>query len=175
VVGAASLFLGFPLGLLWWLVAPLARIEKRADGVFAAGLQTETAVAADGWFAVCAICAGAIVAVATAFLLRRQRLGALAGLATGGVLGSVVAWRLGVLLGPSSIEASATAARNGARFDGPLDLSALGVLLAWSMAAVVVFFAAVAGLDAGLAEDTMSVGTDGASGDVPPEGLQDRS
>ena len=104
-------------------------------------------MAADGWFVVCAMVAGAVAALLAAFLLR-ERLAALAGLIVGGVLGSVLAWRIGALLGPPSVEASAAAARVGARFDGPLDLSAMGVLLAWPVAATVVYFAAVAGLDA---------------------------
>lgn len=170
-----SLLVGIPLGLLWWLVAPLARVEKRADGVFAAGLQTETAVAADGWFAVLAMGAGAVVALSAALLLRPARLGALLGLAAGGILGSAVAWRIGELLGPASVEASAAAASNGARFDGPLDLSARGVLLAWSVTAVVVFFAAVAGLDAGGRDDPVPAGADPVPEDAPPGSPQDRS
>lgn len=142
-----SLATGLPLGLVWWLVTPLARLEKRGDGVFAVGLREEAAVAADGWFAVSAVVAGAVTAVLVAIMVRR-RLAGLAGLAVGGVLGSVLAWRFGALLGPPSVEASAAAVRVGTRFDAPLDLSAMGVLLAWPMAATVVYFAAVAGLDA---------------------------
>lgn len=142
-----SLAAGIPLGLAWWVLTPLARLENRAEGVFAVGLREEAAVAADGWFAACALVAGAVTAALVAFLVH-HRLAGLAGLAIGGVLGSVLAWRLGSLLGPPSIEASAVSARVGGRFDGPLDLSALGVLLAWPMAAMVVYFAIVAGLDA---------------------------
>lgn len=139
---------GIPLGLVWWLVAPVARLVKRPEGVFAVGSHTETAIAADGWFAILALVTGVVAALLAAFLLRDHRLGALAGLAVGGLLGSLVAWRLGVLLGPPAISDSAAGLANQARFDGPLEISAMGVLLAWSLAAVVTFFAAVAGLDA---------------------------
>lgn len=142
---AGSVVAGFPVGLVWWLVTPLARLEKRADGVFAVGRQAETAVAADGWFAVCGLVAGAVVAVVAAVLVRR-RLAGLVGLAVGGVLGSLVAWFVGRLLGPGPLTDSAQALRIGERFDGPLDVSAPGVLLAWSMSAVAAYFAAVAGL-----------------------------
>lgn len=135
------------VGLVWWLVTPLAALEKRGAGVFSVGGSAETSIAADGWFAVCALTAGAVAAVLTATLLREDRLGALAGLVVGGLLGSVVAWRFGVLLGPGPVEESVAALRDGARFEGPLDLSALGVLLAWSTTAVIAFFAAVAGID----------------------------
>jgi len=152
LVTVLSSAVGVLVGLAWWLLTPLARLENRADGVFAVGLREEAAVAADGWFAACAVVAGAVTAALVAFLVH-QRLAGLAGVAIGGVLGSVLAWRLGSLLGPPSIEASAVSARVGARFDGPLDLSALGVLLAWPMAATVVYFAIVAGLDARHAQD----------------------
>ena len=145
-----------PLGLVWWLVSPLARLEKRADGVFAVGRGEEAAVAADGWFAICAVLVGVLAAVLVAFLVHR-RLAGLAGLAVGGVLGSVLAWQIGALLGPPSVEASVAAARVGARFDGPLDLSALGVLLAWPMAAAVAYFAVVAGLEAPSHQETPQV------------------
>ncbi len=147
MVVVGSLGAGLPLGLVWWRVAPLARLVKRDDGVFAVGMSEETAVAADGLFALCAVLVGIVVAVLVAARVRR-RLAGLGGLAVGGVLGSVLAWQVGALLGPPSIDSSAAAARVGERFDGPLDLSALGVLLAWPMAATVVYVAMVAGLDA---------------------------
>jgi len=147
LVTVLSSAVGLLLGLVWWLVTPLARLENRADGVFGVGRQAETAVAADGWFAVCGLVAGVVVALVAAFLVR-ERLAALVGLAVGGLLGSVVAWRVGAFLGPGPIQDTADGLQVGVRFDGPLDISALGVLLAWSMAAVAAFFAAVAGLDA---------------------------
>ena len=153
LVTVLSSAVGVLLGLVWWLVTPLARLEKRADGVFGVGRQAETAVAADGWFAVCGLVAGVVVALVAAFLVR-ERLAALVGLAAGGVLGSVVAWRVGALLGPGPLQETAEILKVGQRFDGPLTISALGVLLAWSMAAVAAFFAAVAGLDANRPDHT---------------------
>lgn len=115
--------------------------------MFAEGGSPETSIAADGWFAVCALVAGVLAAVVSGALLPERRLGVLAGLTLGGIGGSLVAWRLGVLLGPPSVEESAAALRDGTRFQGPLELSALGVLLAWSMASAIAFFAAVAGVE----------------------------
>lgn len=134
-------------GVVWWLVSPLARYEKETGGVIGVGRESETAIAADGWFAVTAVVVGVLAGLAVAFLARGDRLVALVGLTLAGLLGSLVAWRVGVALGPASIDTQAAGLQAGTRFDGPLRLSALGVLLVWPTASVIVFFAAVAGLD----------------------------
>jgi hypothetical protein len=139
-----------PVGLLWWLVAPLPRIAKRADGLYRVGGEgNESAIAADGWFAVLAVLAGVLAALVVYLLTRPGRVLPLVGLAVGGLLGAVVAWRFGALLGPGPINSTARGLKVGARFDAPLDVSALGVLLAWPLAAVVTYFAVSAGSDPG--------------------------
>ncbi len=144
-------------GVVWWLVSPLARFEKAAGGAVGVGQASETAIAADGWFAVTALVVGVLAGLAVAFLARGDRLAALVGLTLAGLLGSLVAWRVGEALGPASIEVQAAGLRTGTRFDGPLNLSALGVLLVWPTASVIVFFAAVAGLDTATKPDESSV------------------
>ena len=146
LVGAGCAVAGVLVGIVWRLVVPLAVLKKDPTGVLQVG-GAETEVAADGWFAVCAAVAGVLSAVLAVALLRRGRLGALLGLAAGGLVGAVVAWRVGLLLSPPEITASARSARVGDTFEGPLRISAIGVLLAWPTAAVITFFAIVAGLD----------------------------
>jgi hypothetical protein len=53
------------------------------------------------------------------------------------------------VLGPEALDVSTAAAQVGDRFPGPLRLSAYGVLLAWPTAAVIAYFAAVAGVESG--------------------------
>jgi hypothetical protein len=149
LVVAVSLPVGLVMGLVWWAVTPLAQLEKRPSGVFLVGGGSETSIAADGWFAVIGLVIGAAAALLAAVLLRRNRLGVLLGLALGGLLGSVVAWRFGVLLGPPGLAEASAAAEVGDRFDAELQLSAVGVLLAWPTAAVIAYFAAVAGVESG--------------------------
>ncbi len=61
------------------------------------------------------------------------------GLAAGSLLASVIGWRLGVRLGPSSdVAAHARAVGKGVVFDAPLKLAAKGMLLAWPLAAMAV-------------------------------------
>jgi hypothetical protein len=146
LVGLGCAVAGVVVGVVWRVVVPLAELKKTASGVLQVG-GAETEVAADGWFAVCAALAGVLAAVAAALLLRSGRLGALVGLAAGGLVGAVVAWRVGLLLSPPEIAAAAKVARVGDTFEGPLRMSAYGVLLAWPTAAVITFFAVVAGLD----------------------------
>lgn len=146
-VALGVLVTGVPIGVLWWLVAPLPRLVVRANGIYLTEGETEVAVAADGWFAVCSLTAGLVVALVVFARIRRSRVGALLGLAVGGLLAAVVAWRLGAWLGPGSIRSSAKGLADQARFNGPLELSAKGVLFTWPIASVVAFFALTAGLE----------------------------
>jgi hypothetical protein len=147
LVVACSWAAGLVIGLVWWLATPLNELQKRPSGVFAVGSSPENAIAADGWFAVLGLVTGVVSALLAATLLRRRRLGALLGLTVGGLLGSVVAWQFGVLLGPQPLTEAAATADVGDRFSAPLELSAVGVLLAWPIAAVIAYFAAAAGRD----------------------------
>lgn len=148
LVVVCSALAGLPAGLVWWLVAPLPPIEKRADGLYRAGGEgNEAAIAADGWFAVVVLVVGVVVALLVYLRTRPGRLGPLVGLAVGGVAGAVVAWRLGALLGPDALTETAKHVKVGAHFDGPLTVSAYGVLLVWPMAAVITYFAVAAGAE----------------------------
>jgi hypothetical protein len=135
------------VGLLWWVVTPLPQLVTRTDGVFLTGGETEVAVAADGWFAVCSATAGLVTALVVFARMRRARLGPLLGLALGGLAGAVVAWRLGVALGPGDIRETIKGLAPGSHFDGPLKLSAHGVLFAWPLTSTVAYFALTAGLE----------------------------
>ncbi len=147
---AASAVAGVPFGIVWWWLAPLSPVEKRADGVYRAGGEAdEAAVAADGWFAVLALGVGIAVALVVYLRTRPGRVGPLLSLVTGGLLGSLVAWQVGHLLGPEALEATARGLEVGARFSAPLDLSAYAVLLGWPIGAVITYFAVSAGADAG--------------------------
>lgn len=145
----ASALAGLPLGLLWRVVAPLPRIVKRPDGLYQAGGEgNEAAIAADGWFALLALVTGIVIALVVYLRTRPGRVPPLLALAVGGLLGAVVAWRLGVLLGPGPIVETARGLAVGKRFDGPLKVSAPAVLLAWPMGAVITYFAVSAGAEA---------------------------
>jgi hypothetical protein len=147
VVVAASLLAAVPVGILWYVLAPLPHLVKRSDGIFLTGGENEVAVAADGWFAVCSATAGLVIVLVVFARMRRARLGPLLGLAVGGLAGAILAWRLGVLLGPGGIHEAVKGLPFGAQFDGPLKLSARGVLFTWPLTTTLAYFALTAGLE----------------------------
>lgn len=138
---------GALVAVVWWLTAPLPRLVVHGDGVFFAPSNDEYAVAADGWFAICTATAGLVAALVVFARARSARVGGVLGLALGGLLASIVVWRLGVFLGPGDALDTAKGLPDGRRFDGPLELSALGVLFSWPIASVVAHFALTAGLE----------------------------
>ena len=138
---------GLVVGFIWDLVAPLPRFRLESGRVLLAVAEDETAVAADGWFAVCSAVAGILSAVVVFARVRAARLAALGALTLGGLLAALVAWRVGVALGPDPVTEQVQGLRDGARLDGPLRLGALGVLLAWPLASIVTYFALATGLE----------------------------
>jgi hypothetical protein len=146
VIGG-SLLAALLVGVTWWGVTPLPHLVTRSDGVFLTGGETEVAIAADGWFAVCSATAGLVCALVVFARMRRARLGPLLGLAIGGLVGAVVAWRFGVALGPDDIRETVKGLAPNTEFDGPLKLSAHGVLFAWPLTSTVAYFALTAGLE----------------------------
>jgi imidazolonepropionase-like amidohydrolase len=134
-VALASLPIGALMGLGWERLAPKAHWVVQGGGAFLDEVEQADFIAADGWFAVLGVVVGALAGIA-GYLAFRKRTAALPiAMAAGGLLGSLLAWWVGRELGPASIN-SHRGAPNGSTFDGPLDLSATGVLLAWPIAAV---------------------------------------
>ncbi|MDJ1135305.1 hypothetical protein NMN56_025735 [Streptomyces iconiensis] len=134
VLGVAVL--GVLFGLLWVWLAPKVPLFTDGKAVYLKDPEGEEAMGADGTFALLGLAFGALTGVLVYFLRRHGGVGIVVGLAVGGLLGSLLAWRTGVLLGPETdvVRAAKEAGRN-ATFDAPLKLQAKGVLLAWPFAA----------------------------------------
>ena len=92
---------GVVLGIAWWWLAPTAVAQVQGSQVVLRGHQ-ELQIAQDGWFAVVVAAAG--VLLATVLALRPSRRPAAQALAAAAALAaaSVVAWRVGIWLGPAS-------------------------------------------------------------------------
>ncbi|MFF5671605.1 ABC transporter permease [Streptomyces hygroscopicus] len=139
LVAIAVAVAGVLLGLLWLWLAPKVPLISDGSAVYLKNSEGEDAIGADGVFTLLGLAFGVVSAVVVFLLFRHGGIALVIGLAIGGVLASVIAWRLGVWLGPTSdVVAHAKSVGKGVTFDGPLKLGAKGALLAWSVAAMVV-------------------------------------
>ncbi|MFC9431229.1 DUF2567 domain-containing protein [Streptomyces sp. NPDC056987] len=142
VVLAALMVSGLLLGLLWVWLAPRVPLVSNATAVYLKDTEGEEAIAADGTFLLLALAFGAVAAGLVFLLHRSGGIALVVGLALGGLLGSVVAWKFGASLGPTSdVVAHAKQVGKGVTFEAPLELQAKGALLAWPIAAMVVHLA----------------------------------
>ncbi|NLU67602.1 hypothetical protein HCC30_10020 [Streptomyces sp. HNM0574] len=129
--------LGIVLGLLWVWLAPRIPLFTDGQAVYLKDPEGEEAVGADGTFVLLSLALGAVAGGAVFLARRKGGVGLVLGLACGGLLAAVVGWRLGVMLGPESdVVAAAKAAGKGNTFEGPLELTAKGALLAMPFGAV---------------------------------------
>lgn len=141
---------GLLLGALWsWLAPHVPLVGSVVDNswvVYLKDSEGEQAIGADGTFTLLALAFGALSGVAVFLWRRRGGVPLVVGLALGGLLASLVAWRLGVWLGPSDdVIAHAKAVGEGVTFPAPLKLGAKGApLLTWPVAALVVHLALTA-------------------------------
>ncbi|WP_406728039.1 AAA family ATPase [Streptomyces sp. GD-15H] len=134
---------GVLLGVLWWWLAPRVPLMGDVVGdnwvVYLKDTEGEQAIGVDGTFTLLALGLGAVSALAVFLVRRRGGVPLVVALGVGGLLGALLAWRLGVWLGPAQdVVAHAKDVGKGTTFDAPLKLSAKGALLAWPLAGLVV-------------------------------------
>lgn len=143
VITVAMALVGVLFGLLWWWLAPhvplVGDVVEDNWVVYLKDSEGEQAAGVDGTFALLGLAFGLVSAVVVFLLRRRGGVPLVVALGLGALLGSVVAWRLGVWLGPTSdVLAHAKAAGKGVTFSAPLKLGAKGALLAWPLGALLV-------------------------------------
>ncbi|MGV9343767.1 AAA family ATPase [Streptomyces spiralis] len=143
VITVAVALGGVLMGLLWLWLAPRVPLVGDVTGntwvVYLKDSEGEQAVGVDGTFTLLALAFGVLSAVAVFLVRRRGGVPLVVALCVGSLLGAVLAWRLGVWLGPQQdVIAHAQAVGKGVTFPAPLKLGAKGALLAWPLAALVV-------------------------------------
>ncbi|WP_329369247.1 AAA family ATPase [Streptomyces sp. NBC_01483] len=139
VVTVAVALAGVLLGVLWWWLAPHVPLVADDSAVYLKDTEGEQAIGVDGTFTLLALAFGAVSAVVVFLVRRRGGVPLVVALAVGGVLGSLLAWRIGIWLGPTqNVVAHAKQVGKGVTFSAPLKLGAKGALLAWSLAGLVV-------------------------------------
>ncbi|WP_051716956.1 hypothetical protein [Streptomyces megasporus] len=137
LVAVAVAAVGVVLGLLWLWLAPRVPLISDGTAVYLKDAEGEESVGVDGMFALSALGIGVLTGAVVFLMRRRGGIGVPVGLAVGALLGSVLAWRLGVWLGPEQdVVAHAKAVGEGKVFDAPLELRAKGTLLVWPFAAL---------------------------------------
>ncbi|MBT2412185.1 AAA family ATPase [Streptomyces sp. ISL-12] len=134
---------GALLGVLWWRLAPsvplVGDVVDKSWVVYLKDSEGEQAVGVDGTFTLLALAFGALSALVVFLVRRRGGVPLVVALGVGGLLGAVLAWRLGVWLGPTQdVIAHAREAGKGETFSAPLKLGAKGALLAWPLAGLLV-------------------------------------
>lgn len=131
--------LGVGLGLLWQWLAPRVPLFSDGKAVLLKDPEGEEAIGADGTFVLLALAFGAVSGLLVFARDRSGGIGRLIGLTVGALAGSVVAWRFGVWLGPTTdVVDAAKAAGAGKTFDGPLKLQSLQALLVWPFVGLLV-------------------------------------
>lgn len=133
---------GVALGLLWLWLSPRVPMVSDGQAVYLKDTEGEEAIGGDGTFVLIALVLGVLTAAAVFWRLRKGGVAVVLGLAAGGVLASVVGWKIGVWLGPTTdIVAHAKEVGPKVVFDGPLELRAKSALVVWPAAAMVVHLA----------------------------------
>lgn len=147
---------GVVLGLVWLWLSPRVPMVSDGQAVYLKDTEGEEAVGGDGTFILIAVVLGVLSAAAVFWRYRKGGIGVVLGLAAGGALASVIGWRLGVALGPTTdIVAHAKAVGPKVVFDGPLELRAKSAIVAFPAAAMLAHLALTSVFgprDAGLEE-----------------------
>lgn len=139
VIAVALAVSGVLLGLLWLWLAPHVPLVADANAVYLKDSEGEQAVGVDGTFTLIATGFGVLSGLVVFLVRRAGGIPLVVGLALGALLGAVVAWRLGVWLGPEQdVAAHARQVGKGVTFDAPLELKAKGALLTWPVVALLV-------------------------------------
>jgi ribose/xylose/arabinose/galactoside ABC-type transport system permease subunit len=172
-IGAAATLviavLGVPAGLLWTTVAPRTTYVIAGGKALLGDPESQTLIAADGWFAVLTALAGVLCgAVAYVLAGRLRDMGLIAALGAGGAAAGLIAWWVGSLVGRSSFQHQVRTARDGTTARSALDLHAAGVVIAWPLIAIVVF-GLLEALDVARRESRPAAGYAGGVGPGQPD------
>lgn len=143
VIAVCVALAGALLGALWsWLAPSLPLVGSLVNKnwvVYLKDSEGEQAIGVDATFTLLALGFGLVSALVVFLVRKRGGVPLVVALGVGALLGSLLAWRVGIWLGPTQdVVAHAKAVGKGVTFSAPLKLGAKGALLAWPITALVV-------------------------------------
>lgn len=134
VISAGLIFgivIGAALGVMWWRLTP--RVQVVVESGQLVDFQTKGFLASDVAFGALALVAGILVTIGLARMRREHLTSVLVAAVVSGLVGSIVMWWIGHLLGHVDIEG--LAGTESAVVEGPLVLHMGAMLLVWPIAA----------------------------------------
>jgi hypothetical protein len=125
------------VALAWVYLTPSVYAEVTESGLSISPNEARRQFGIEVWFALFSALAGLIVGFVTLRRHRSEPVTAQIALAASGLGCAALAWQIGHFLGPADPEQAAEGAAVGTLVELPMDLTALGILLIWPLAAVV--------------------------------------
>jgi len=126
---------GLLAGLAWWLLAPRVQIRIVTGGAEFVDPSPPQFIEADLWFGAICVLAGVAAGIGVWLWVRDRPTTVVVGIAIGSVLGSLIAWRVGLFLGRVDLT-TALKQPVGTVLDGPLGLRSKGMLVALPVGAL---------------------------------------
>lgn len=133
-----SVVLGVILGLLWMWLAPRPPLRVEDGSAYFVDLSN-AGIGMDMVFGLLAFGIGVVAAIAGLLLCRKAGIELIITQLVGGLLGSVIAWQLGMkIVGGIDVngDPDVSGYSNGQVIDGPLRIDSYGVLVIWAFVAV---------------------------------------
>jgi hypothetical protein len=141
LTAAVTVLLGAPVGLLWAALAPRVDVVISGEDVQLADPSSSAFIAGDGAFLLAVLLAGVIGGLVAWRLGREHGPAVVAGLTVGGLLAAYVAMRVGQQVGLEDVERAVSAGRQGA-LELTLRLRAQEALVGWPVGALLAYVGA---------------------------------
>lgn len=136
-----TVLLGAPVGLLWAAVAPRVDVVVSGENVQLAEPGTSDFIAGDGYFLLAVLLAGVVGGLLAWRLGREHGPAVVLGLTVGGLAAAYVAMRVGSVVGLEEVQQAVNAGRQGA-LELSLRLRAREALVGWPVGALVAYVGA---------------------------------
>jgi hypothetical protein len=140
VTAVISAVLGALAGLLWAAISPHVTYVSVGGRAFLSDAESPAVIGTDGRFALITAGLGLLCGL-VAYLAggRGNDLALVVGLTVGGLMAALLTWRVGHQIGLEHFHRMVRAGEQTRAFNGPADLRAKGVLVAWPFVALVAY------------------------------------